>query len=149
MNSTNPPQAPLREFERWRDACEDKSLEPEDYLAALVEATEFPDDALVILISLIWPRFKESDGRVFLESRFSMNQAEQIPDEHADRPDFWLNLTLISTWIREPDVAAWVARVLTQTWRARLQESYPTYTFAIETLVDEDDVALTFYRQMR
>ncbi len=148
MNATNPPKAPLKEFHRWREACEDKTLEPEDYLAALVEATEFPDDAVVILISFLWPRFRESDGRVYLESRFSVDQAEEIPDEHTDRPDFWLNLTLISTWIRDPEVAAWVAKMLTQTWRSRLSESFPEYTFAIETLVDEDDVAVTFYRHL-
>ena len=55
-----------------------------------------------------------------------------------------MNLTLISTWIRDPEVAQWAASVLTQSWRSRLSESYPNYTFAIETLVDEDDVAVTF-----
>ena len=56
MSSKNPPKAPLKEFERWREACEDKSLEPEDYLGTLVEATEFPDEALVVLMSMVWPR---------------------------------------------------------------------------------------------
>ena len=148
MSFKNPPKAPLKEFERWREACEDKSLEPEDYLGTLVEATEFPDEALVVLMSMVWPRLMESDGRVYLESRFTPEQAEDIPDEHADRPDFWMNLTLISTWIRDPEVAQWAASVLTQSWRSRLSENYPNYTFAIETLVDEDDVAVTFYRQM-
>ena len=50
--------------------------------------------------------------------------------------------------IRDPEVAQWAASVLTQSWRSRLSENYPNYTFAIETLVDEDDVAVTFYRQM-
>ena len=53
MNSKNPPKAPLKEFERWREACEDKSLEPEDYLGTLVEATELPDEALVVLMSCL------------------------------------------------------------------------------------------------
>ena len=71
MSTINPPKAPLKEFERWREACEDKSLEPEDYLGTLVEATEFPDEALVVLMSMVWPRLMESDGRVYLESRFT------------------------------------------------------------------------------
>ena len=54
MSSKNPPKAPLKEFERWREACEDQSLEPEDYLGTLVEATEFPDEALVVLMSMVW-----------------------------------------------------------------------------------------------
>ena len=55
MSTINPPKAPLKEFERWREACEDRSLEPEDYLGTLVEATEFPDEALVVLMSIVWP----------------------------------------------------------------------------------------------
>lgn len=149
MNSDQePPVAPLSEFPRWKESCEDQSLEPEDFLATVVEATEFPDDGIVILLSLLWPRFAEADGRVYLESRFAPEHLVDVPEDHASRPDFWLNLTLISTWVRDGGKAEWVARILSEAWRARLSHAFPNYTFAIETLVDGDDTAITFYRHM-
>ena len=147
-SSQEPPAAPLSEFERWRESCEDQALEPEDFLATLVEATEFPDDAILVLMSLMWPRFVEVDGKVYFESRFAPEHLQDIPEDHKDRPDFWLNLTLVSTWLRDAKAAEWAAGVLSETWKARLSQSYPEYTFAIETLVDGDDTALTFYRHM-
>ena len=147
-NNSQPPKAPLTEFLRWRESCDDQSLEPEDYLGALVEATEFPDEGLVVLMALMWPRFVEHDGRVYFESRFSADDLQDIPEDHAERPDFWLNLSLISTWIRDGGKAEWAARVISESWRARLSQSFPEYTFAIETLVDGEDTALTFYRHM-
>lgn len=141
-----PPVAPLSEFERWKASCEDQALEPEDFLATLVEATEFPDDAIVVLMSLIWPRFVEFEGKVYLESRFAPEHLQDIPEDHKERPDFWLNLTLLSTWLRDGGKAEWAAKVMSETWKARLAQSFPEYTFAIETLVDGEDTALTFYR---
>ena len=145
-NDDQPPKAPLTEFTRWKDSCEDQSLEPEDFLGTLVEATEFPDDGLVVLMALLWPRFVEHDGHVYLESRFASEHLNDIPEDHAQRPDFWLNLTLISTWIRDGEKAEWAARIISESWRARLSPSFPEYSFAIETLVDGEDTAVTFYR---
>jgi len=147
-NDQQLPVAPLSEFERWKEACEDDALEPEDFLATFVEATEFPDDAIVMLISMLWPRFTEFEGKVYLETRFSPEQLQDIPEDHKDRPDFWLNLTLISTWLRDAEKAEWAAKIMSETWKARLSQSFPEYTFAIETLVDGEDTALTFYRHL-
>ena len=147
MANNTLPDIEFAEFQSWREECADGTLELEDYLGALVEASGFSDDGLIALMTIMWPRLTEHEGRVFFESRFDRSQLNDIPEDHHERPDFWLNLTLVTAWIEEPAKAQLAAQLLTGAWKARLSDAFPQLTFNIETLVDGDDVAVTFYRQ--
>ena len=147
MANNTLPDIEFSEFQSWREECADGTLELEDYLGALVEASGFSDDGLIALMTIMWPRLTEHEGRVFFESRFDRSQLNDIPEDHRERPDFWLNLTLVTAWIEEPAKAQLAAQLLTGAWKARLSDAFPQLTFNIETLVDGDDVAVTFYRQ--
>ena len=140
------PKVELSEFERWREECAEGTLDLEDYLGALVEASGFSDEGLIALMAIMWPRLTEHGDRVFLDARFHEEQLQDIPEAHRERPDFWLNLTLVTAWIEDTAKAEVAAQLLTVAWKSRLHDAFPQWMFKIETLVDGEDVAVTFYR---
>jgi hypothetical protein len=119
-----------------------------DYAAGALHESRAPEDLVLALARILWPTFVEVDGLVFLSDSYSSERVEQLRSQGLEgaQLEHWMNLFCLDGLV--PTRCEDLAPRLLDTWRAKLGADYPTRTFDVKVLRDEDvgDVCITFFQ---
>lgn len=113
--------------------------------------------------SLIWPTFVETNGMVFLAEEKRAQPALDDPSRtladmfHGDQAEMerQFNYVAVSTLVGarpgvdDDDAEDRLARLLEESWAAKLAREYPNWDFAVEVTQEDDGPWIRFFATSR
>lgn len=145
--------ASMKDFERWRSANAGQEFSLFDYAYAALCDTRAGADLALAMTKLVWPRFVEVEGCVFLGEQYSLAKESELRSRGFTGPDleFWINLFSVDGLVRglpstSADHEEELALLLRDSWDAKLKKDFPDRFFLVRIVRDEDvgDVCLVF-----
>jgi hypothetical protein len=138
-------------FQRWREAVPASQRDDEQAYAAYVARV----DHWLCLLDVLWPKFIEVDGLVLRASDRLQNQREQNRLLHPMRALEWSDsdieyvinhVHVPDLFLSDPDrdqiddrVYLYLANVIAEVWRCRLEALFPDVQFEVGLSGDEHD----------
>jgi hypothetical protein len=129
----------LADYDRWRVANEGIEFSLFDYAYGCLRTSGAEADLIVAIASLVWPRFLEVGGLVFLAEQYTVEKVQALSDQGIAgvELEYWINLFSIDGFFHGlPGVSAehaeFLAQVLAKAWRAKLTTEFPLREFVVE-----------------
>jgi hypothetical protein len=114
-------------------------------------------DLVVGIASLVWPRFLEVDGLVFLAEHYAADKVRALADQGiaGGELEYWINLFSIDGFFNELrgaslEHAELLAELLAKAWRAKLATEFPLRQFVVNVIRDAEagDICVVFRSQL-
>ncbi len=143
----------LKDYEKWKIANQEGEFSIFDYVHAVLPTGAAGVDLLIAIARMTWPQFLEIDGLVLLAEQCSAHKLAQFRRQGLADADieFWTNLLSVDGMLAASDAAdrnheEELASILVAAWRAKLHAEFPTRSFFVRVVRDEDagDICVVF-----
>lgn len=142
----------MPDFDKWRSVNRAQGFSLFDYAHAILSTHQLPTDLLLATARMLWPEYETYGGMVFLKEQFSAARVEEHRKTLSKtETEYWVNLLCIDglfAYSGSPDLSQdeEFARIVSESWRAKLRADFPDRSFDVKLMVDESvgDVLVTF-----
>jgi hypothetical protein len=118
----------------------------------LIQDKNINADIFFDFLEIFWPTFIKDGKYIFLKETYSKEESDRLICENTN-PEYWMNILTVGDFFSEIDdgeeKSAILAKTLTEIWKLKLQKDFPSTSFVVECLHDQDhgDLGLTFYQK--
>lgn len=145
------PTEDMPDYARWVASAVGE-FDYSDYLHAQVLQGRITSDVIGAIIGWLWPAFVEVDGLIILAAKTEKLRGLRSQGLPGEEVEYWCNFTNIDGALPGMPVefTAYVARVIGDMWRMKLQAQFPSQAFSVEVieLREQNELSVTF-RQLR